>query len=418
MVLMKQKKLWIGIIAVFVALIVFGAAMMGSILGAKPKDLPVAIVVLDEQAELPTGGSLAVGEMIREKLVGNTQVPFVWQVVGSEAEVRTGLDNQEYYGALVLPADLSSGMLSLASPSPKPATVKIITNEGMNTQASSAVKQILGAAMKGVSLELSSQLLGQIGQQSEQISVGAAKALLTPINVAEETVHSVGANNASGNAPGMLTQILWIGSLVTGLLLFMISQQAIAKGARRWSVILSQTVIGLAVIMAVSGFLVWMASSWYGMELAHAVDTWLFLWLAGSTFFLLQSSLMNWIGLLSMGILVLLMFFSMPVLNIAPEFLSQATQDWLYSWTPLKFVSAGLREVMYFGGLESGNRNVDVLWGITGVFLVALVASGAKKGKVGGTGVAAADNVNAGGNSNVTANAANSSANPASPASN
>lgn len=383
MELFKQKKLWIGIVAVFVVLIVFGAAMMGSVLGAKPKDLPVAIVVLDKKVELPSGGSLDVGAMVREKLLTNTQIPFVWEVVGSEAEVRAGLENQEYYGALVLPADLSSGMLSLAGPTPKPATVRIITNEGMNTQASAAVKQVLGAAMKGVSLELSSQLLGQIGQQSEQISVGVAKALLAPINVVEESVHMAGGNNANGNAPGLLTQILWIGSLVTGLVLFLMSQQAVGKGARRWSVVLGQAVIGLIVIAAASGFIVWMASSWYGMELAQSVDTWLLLWLAGSAFFLLQSSLLNWIGFPAMGILVLLMFFSMPLLNMAPEFLSQATQDWLYSWTPLRFVSSGLREVMYFGGLESGNTNVGVLWGIAGAFLVLLCASGFKRGRAG-----------------------------------
>ncbi|KGE20123.1 YhgE/Pip domain-containing protein [Paenibacillus wynnii] len=381
MALIKQKKLWIGIVAVFVVLVVFGAAMMGSIVGAKPKNLPVAIVVLDQQVGLPTGESLAVGEKIREKLLSNKQLPIVWKVVGSEAEVRAGLDHQEYYGALVLPTDLSSGLLSLASPDRKPATVKIITNEGANTQASSAVKQMLGAAMKGASLELSAQLLGQISQQSEQITVGAAKALLSPIIIEEETVHAVGINNASGNAPGMLTQIQWIGSLVAGLMLFIISKGVAAKGTRRWGVILSQLGVGLVLLMAVSGFLVWMASSWYGMELTHAVDTWLFLWLAGSAFFFIQSSLLNWIGLPTMGILVLLMFFSMPVLNIAPEFLSQATQDWLYSWVPLKFVAVGLREVMYFGGFKSGSMNVEVLWGILVFFLIVLVASGVKKAK-------------------------------------
>lgn len=381
MTLLRQKKLWLGMVAVFVVLVVFGAAMMGSVVGAKPKDLPVAIVVLDKQVGLPTGDSLAVGEAVREKLMSNQQLPIVWKIAGSEAEVRAGMDQQEYYGALVLPADLSSGMLSLASPNPMPAVVKIITNEGMNTQASSVVKQILGAAMKGASLELSAQLLEQIGQQSEQIPVGAAIALLSPITVQEETIHAVGINNANGNAPGLLTQILWIGSLVNGLMLFLLSRQVIAKGAQRWSVILTQTFIGLLVIIAVSGFLVWMATSWYGMELTHAVGTWLFLWLAGSAFFLIQSSLLNWIGLPAMGILVLLMFFSMPVLNIAPEFLSQATQDWLYSWTPLQFVAAGLREVMYFDGFKAGNMNAQVLWGICGVFLVVLVVSGVKKGR-------------------------------------
>ncbi|MCL6602164.1 MAG: DUF3533 domain-containing protein [Paenibacillus sp.] len=392
MTLLKQKKLWLGLIALFVVLIVFGAAMMGSVVGAKPKNLPVAIVVLDKQVGLPTGEFLAVGDAVREKLMSNKQLPIVWKIVGSEAEARAGMDKQEYYGALVLPVDLSSGMLSLASPNPMPAVVKMITNEGMNTQASSVVKQILGAAMNGASLELSTQLLKQISQQSEQIPVGAAKALLSPITVQEETIHAVGINNASGNAPGLLTQTLWIGSLAIGLILSLLSRQAVAKGAQRWSLILTQTFIGLLVIIGVSGFLVWMASSWYGMELANAVDAWLFLWLAGSAFFLIQSSLLNWIGLPAMGILVLLMFFSMPVLNIAPEFLSQATQDWLYSWTPLKFVAAGLREVMYFGGFKAGSMNAEVLWGISGVFLVVLVASGVKKGKTQDVATAAAVN--------------------------
>jgi YhgE/Pip-like protein len=338
---------------------------------------------LDQQAVLPSGGAIAVGEMIREKLKANTQLPIAWEIVDTEEDARAGLDKHDYYGALVLPADLSSGLLSLASPSPKPAKVKIIANEGMNTQASTVVKQVLGQAMKGVSLELSKQLLSQIGQQSGQISVGAAEALLTPIIVQEESVHPVGGNNASGNAPGLLTQIMWMGSLVTGLILFLVKQKSIASGARRWTVIITQTATGLVIVGAASGFLVWMASSWYGMELAHAADTSLFLWLAGSAFFLLQSTLLNWIGLPAMAILVLLMFFSMPVLNMAPEFLSQTTQDWIYSWTPLRFVASGLREVMYFGEMDVVGSNAVMLWWIVGVFVVLLLASGVKRTRKG-----------------------------------
>jgi YhgE/Pip-like protein len=381
MMLIKQKRLWIGIVVVFVVLMVFGAAMMGSVLGAKPKDLPVAIVVLDQEADLPTGGTLDVGGMVQEQLLANRALPVSWEIIGTEAEAREGLAQGDFYGVLVLPSDLSSGLLSLACPAPQPPTVQIIINEGLSTQASTVVRTVLQQAMRGVSLQLSTQLLGQIGQQSEQIPVTAAQALLSPIVVKEEIVHPVGVNNASGNAPGLLAQIMWIGSLVTGLLLFVLNGKVIADGARRGTIIVTQTIIGLGVIAALSGFLVWMASAWYGMELTHAIDTWLFLWLAGTTFFLLQSALFNWIGLPSIGILVLLMFFSMPLLNMAPEFLSQATQDWLYSWTPLKFAAAGLREVMYIGGIDAGSSNVVVLWGITGVFLVVLLASGLKKGR-------------------------------------
>ncbi|MEC0239765.1 DUF3533 domain-containing protein [Paenibacillus dokdonensis] len=381
MKILKQKMTWLGVVIVLVVLTVFGAAMMGSVIGSKPKELPVALVVLDQPVELPSGGTFSVGEMIQEKLVSNAVLPFDWHVVDSEEKAREGLDKHEYYGALVLPADLSSGLLSLANPSPIHPNVKIIANDGMNTQASTVVRQALGQAMKMISGELSQQLLGQIRQQKEQIPIETAKALMIPINVQEEVMHPSGVNNASGNAPGLLTQIMWIGSLVTGVVLFLASKKAVAAGSRRWTVSVLQGIAGLAIVGIASGFTIWMVSSWYGMELADAGESWLFLWLAGSAFFLLQSSLLNWIGFPAMPLLVLLMFFSVPLLSMAPEFLSQTTRDWIYSWTPLRFAAGGLREVMYFGGLDAASSNASVLWGVTGGFLVLLLASGFKAGR-------------------------------------
>lgn len=376
--MLKQKMTWLGVAIVLVALVVFGAAMMGSVLGSKPKELPVALVVLDRPAELPNGGTLAVGETIREQMLSNQALPFAWHVVDSEEKAREGLDKRKYYGALVLPADLSSGMLSLATPSPIHPKVKIIVNEGMNAQASTVVRQVLGQAMEMISGKLAQQLLGQIGQQTVQIPVETAAAFIAPVSVQEEVVHPPGANHASGNAPGLLIQIMWIGSLVTGVVMFLASRKAVAAGSGRWTVSALQAIAGLVIAGITSGFTLWMASSWYGMELVNAGEIWLFLWLAGSAFFLLQSSLLNWIGFPAMPLLVLLMFFSVPLLNAAPEFLSQATREWIYSWTPLRFAAEGLREAMYFGGLGAASSNVFVLWGIAGGFLALLLASGWK----------------------------------------
>lgn len=376
--MLKQKMTWLGVAIVLVVLVVFGAAMMGSVLGSKPKELPVALVVLDRPARLPNGGTLAAGETIRDQMLSNRALPFAWHVVNSEAKAREGLDNREYYGALVLPADLSSGMLSLATPSPIHPKVKIIANEGMNAQASTVVRQVLGQAMNLISRELAQQLLGQVGQQTEQVPVETAKAFMAPMNVQEEVVHPPGANHASGNAPGLLIQIMWIGSLVTGVVMFLTSRKAVASGSRRWTVSTLQAIAGLVIAGIASGFTLWMASSWYGMELANAGEIWLFLWLAGSAFFLLQSSLLNWIGFPAMPLLVLLMFFSLPLLNMAPEFLSQVTREWIYSWTPFRFAAEGLREAMYFGGLGAASSNVFVLWGVAGGFLALLLASGWK----------------------------------------
>lgn len=381
MVFLRQKMLWIGALAVLLVLTVFGVAMMGSIVGAKPKSLPVALVVLDQPAALPNGETLAVGEKMKGMLEQNTQLPVRWEIVASEAEAREGMDAQKYYGALVLPENLSSGMLTFQSPAPNPAVIHILVNEGMNAQASAVVKQMLGQVLKMAGSELSKQALTMIGAQAELVPVTTAQALLTPFEVQEKIVHPVGANHASGNAPGLLTQILWIGCLIISLSLFQALRTAAAGDGSRGIAIVLQGAVGLLLAGLASGFLVWMASSWYGMELTNGGNVWLMLWLAGSAFFLLQSTLLNWLGLPAMGILVLLMFFSMPLLNMAPEFLPQATQDWLYSWTPLRFAASALRDVMYFDGSASATANHTVLWAIAGCFLVLLLASVVKKGK-------------------------------------
>lgn len=417
MVMLKQKMLWIGVAAVLVVLAVFGLAMMGSVVGAKPQNIPVALVVEDTPADLPGGERLAVGVMLQEKLLANAQLPVEWVSVASEAEARAGLDGQAYYGVLVLPADLSAGVLSLASQTPQPAAVRILVNEGMNTQAATAVRQILQQATKAASLELSRQALAMLGAQTQQVPVAAAQAALAPFAVQEETVHPFGANNASGNAPGLLTQVMWIGALVAALFLFVAAQRTATAGAglagrpgaagshaaageasavgaaadsgsaaghkadsgsangRKWGAAIVQAAAGLVIAGIVAGFLIWMAGGWYGMELAAAGDLWLFLWLVGAAFFLLQSSLLNWLGFPAMGILVLLMFFSMPIVNMAPEFMPQATQDWLYSWTPLRFAASGIRNVMYFDGAQPLTNNGAILWSIAGLCLVLLLAS-------------------------------------------
>lgn len=378
---LRQKMLWIGALVVLLVLAIFGVAMMGSIAGAKPKSLPVALVALDQPVELPSGETLAVGDMMKGMLQANSQLPIHWEIVNTEAEAREGLDSQKYYGALVLPEDLSAGILSLQSPAPKPTVVQVLVNEGMSTQASTAVRQMLGQAMKMAGAEVSKQALTMIGTQTDMLPVTTAQALLTPFEVHEEVVHPVGANHASGNAPGMLIQILWIGCLILSVFLFQALQKAVVDGSSRGIAIVLQGAAGLLLAGMASGFLVWMASSWYGMELANGGSVWLMLWLAGSAFFLLQSTLLNWIGLPAMGILVLLMFFSMPLLNMAPEFLPQATQDWLYSWTPLRFAASALRDVMYFDGYAPSSSHSAVVWFIAGGFLVLLLASTFKKGR-------------------------------------
>lgn len=224
-VFFKMKTARIGFVVVFVVILVFGLALMGSVLSAKPQNLPVAIVVLDQPAKLPDGSTLAVGEMVKEKLKGIAELPVKWVEISSEAELATQLDEQKVYGALVLPVDLSSGIASLQSPSPKPAAIRIVLNEGTNTQAVSAVRMVLQQATNMLSSQLAEQLLEQIGQHAQQMPVSAASALLHPFQVTEQVVHPAGLNNANGGAPNLLVQILWLACMVTSAFMFVTAGQ-------------------------------------------------------------------------------------------------------------------------------------------------------------------------------------------------
>lgn len=76
-----------------------------------------------------------------------------------------------------------------------------------------------------------------------------------------------------------------------------------------------------------------------------------------------------------MILLVLIFFFSMPVVGMPQELLPQVTADWLYSWTPFRYAAAGLRSIMYFEGKGALYHSVYVLVSMAaaGLILAALV---------------------------------------------
>ncbi|TVX91869.1 YhgE/Pip domain-containing protein [Paenibacillus agilis] len=374
MAFLKQRSLWIGLLAVVGVVMLFGLAMIGSVIGSKPKNVPVALVALDKGAVGANGVPVQVGEMMKQQLLTNDQLPVQFEIVSSVYEARAGLNEQRYYGALILPASLSENITSIATPQPRSGQVDVLINEGVNMQASAFVQHVLNEVTMRVNQQLHKQLTESFKQQGEvKLTLDTAKALLQPIQVNYETVHPIGSNHGGGNAPNMLTQLAWISSLAISLVLYVAVTRSTTNGGKRWLAICAQVSSGIVLTGIISGLILWMTVQWYGMETSNATELWLILWLAGAVFFLLQSSLLNWLGLIALPIIILLLFFSLPVLAMAPPFLPQATQDWLYAWTPLRFVASSLRDALYFD--TEGLSHAAVLWSLFTVCLAVVGTS-------------------------------------------
>lgn len=131
----KYRGVLIGITVVTIVTIIFGAALMGSIVGAKPNAVPIAFVMEDEGAVLPNGMEINIGEMISEKLLFNDLLPFEWVQIDSLQELQQKLDDREIYGAIILPQALSQHVFSLMSEQQQVAEIKAVYNEGANMQA-------------------------------------------------------------------------------------------------------------------------------------------------------------------------------------------------------------------------------------------------------------------------------------------
>ncbi|MDR1712714.1 MAG: hypothetical protein LBR39_00940 [Coriobacteriales bacterium] len=83
------------------------------ILNAAPKDVPFALLNLDEGADTPAGYVNA-GEAIVENMTGGAALPagqespIVWTVFDSQSALDEALENNEFYGALIIPAGFTA----------------------------------------------------------------------------------------------------------------------------------------------------------------------------------------------------------------------------------------------------------------------------------------------------------------------
>ncbi|WP_283750390.1 YhgE/Pip domain-containing protein [Bacillus cereus] len=347
----------------------------------QPKNLPIAIVNEDQGVEIPNQAKMNMGQTIvdtMKKTSKSDEEPAVkWVEVKNKESVQTGLNNQEYYAALVIPKDFSVKQASLRTPQPSSPEIEILINQGMNTAASTMAGQMLNGVVDNMNNNVRTQLLEGFKAKGTTLTTDQVSKLVTPITKKVTNVNEIGKNSANGNSPISLFQPLWIASLVSAAIIFIaISKMPISTRKENFILKIKQIVTGAIAALVIGFGLTWIADGMVGLNISNVTDTALFLSITAFSFFLMISAVLSLVGLNGIGLFALLLFFGAPLLSLAPEMLSPFYQDWIYSWLPMKFMIEGLREIFFFGKGLSWSTPVTVLvWiGVVSMVIVLITA--------------------------------------------
>ena len=368
---MKENKFFgIAFIAVLFLSFIFVATQIPGA-HSSPKDLPIGLVLEDEG----NMGQTFV-EMIQKNPQATKESPFKWVVFKNEQDMNEKLANQELYGAIYIPKDFSEKYASFQTPTPTSATLKIYISQGENANVATMVTQALSTMVEKMNDNVSAQLLAVTEKNNISLNANQARTYTTPIQSELVNVHETGKLS---NAPLSFFQPIWISSLISAILLWFTGRNC------KFNTVLEQLKFRvfqalIAIIIGLFGgyLLTWYSTWMLDYEFADVHHVALFLSLTCATFILLILAITTWIQFASLPIFILLMFFGLPLLQIAPEMLPSFYTDWIYPWLPFRFMFEGLKEILFFSGELWSSAAVTLCW-IAVVSILVLLLSVVKR---------------------------------------
>lgn len=365
---MKYKFFGLSIIAVALISFLF---IVTQIPGTNPKmhDLPLAIVNEDQ-------GTL--GSKIETKVTSTKSSAVKWAAVKSTHALNQKMDDQKYYGAIIIPKDFSQQLSTLATATPHRATVKVVINQGKSATVTAQVKTLLNTMVTKMSGMMGQQLTTQMtalmtkkaqatGQTATALPTATAQLLTNPIQVKNVTVHKTGKLAAGG---GSFFTAIWLSSVIGAVLMFLAGRGA--RFTSKKQILGFRTnqflmALGLSVLVGVT--VPWYTTWILNYHFDHIGTMIGFLILTAFAFITLIMGVVDWLGFAGLGIFVLLLFFSMPLLQLVPEMLPSFYANWVLPWLPMKFLYDGTRNILFYGSGVWNTATANLLW----CFLIGVV---------------------------------------------
>ena len=370
--LLKNKFVWLPIlVALFIGAYFSITAIPSTHM--KVNDLPIAIVNEDQG----TTGKNLTKQITTKNSSNSSKMSIKWTVFNSQEDLLKEMNKEKYYGAIVIPKNFSANLQSLMTPNPKKAKLKIIINQGMGTTITTQVNTTLTEMTHQINTALGKQLLQTLSKKMPAIPAEMASNLTNPLTIETEKINKTG-DLANGGAH--FFQSVWLGCLGTSMLLgFAFSkikfkslrEKFSALGVQLLSAIISSFVIGYGVI--------YLQSTILNVTIPNFTLLGLFLSLCAFSFIIFINGVESWVGLISIPIFMLLLFFAAPLLTAIPESLN-GFYSTLSNWLPMSYMYRGVKSIMYFNNSPSQSIIMGLIYAII-VGLILVISAQFKKDK-------------------------------------
>ncbi|MCC1354917.1 YhgE/Pip domain-containing protein [Staphylococcus aureus] len=403
----KNKLLWIAPIATMIILVIFSLAFYPAY-NPKPKDLPIGILNEDKGTTIQDK-NVKIGKKLEDKLLDSDSNKIKWVKVDSEKDLEKDLKDQKIFGVAIIDKDFSKDAMSktqkvvmdskkeemqqkVASGEIPPQVVqqmkqkmgnqqvevkqakfKTIVSEGSSLQGSQIASAVLTGMGDNINAQITKQSLETLTSQNVKVNAADINGLTNPVKVDNEKLNKVKDHQAGGNAPFLMFMPIWIGSIVTSILLFFAfrtSNNIVVQ--HRIIASIGQMIFAVVAAFAGSFVYIYFMQGVQGFDFDHPNRVAIFVALAILGFVGLILGVMVWLGMKSIPIFFILMFFSMQLVTLPKQMLPESYQKYVYDWNPFTHYATSVRELLYL------NHHIELnstMWMFIGFMIFGAVSS-------------------------------------------
>lgn len=403
----KNKLLWIAPIATMIILVIFSLAFYPAY-NPKPKDLPIGILNEDKGTTIQDK-NVNIGKKLEDKLLDSDSNKIKWVKVDSEKDLEKDLKDQKIFGVAIIDKDFSKDAMSktqkvvmdskkeemqqkVASGEIPPQVVqqmkqkmgnqqvevkqakfKTIVSEGSSLQGSQIASAVLTGMGDNINAQITKQSLETLTSQNVKVNAADINGLTNPVKVNNEKLNKVKDHQAGGNAPFLMFMPIWIGSIVTSILLFFAfrtSNNIVVQ--HRIIASIGQMIFAVVAAFAGSFVYIYFMQGVQGFDFDHPNRVAIFVALAILGFVGLILGVMVWLGMKSIPIFFILMFFSMQLVTLPKQMLPESYQKYVYDWNPFTHYATSVRELLYL------NHHIELnstMWMFIGFMIFGAVSS-------------------------------------------